>query len=148
MKVTKQQLKLIIKEELELFLQENPELLEEGWKEAALAAAMGLSSLGGAPSAAAATPEKPAVTQQARGEFTDPGPQASDIKVTKGDDVKTTIIKKDIKGGYVFVTLRHEESGIEATGKTKVRGSLNLALRSAGQKAKVQIVKQLQQGGE
>ena len=33
MKVTKEQLKLIIKEELELFLQENPEILEEGWKD-------------------------------------------------------------------------------------------------------------------
>jgi hypothetical protein len=150
MKVTKQQLKLIIKEELELFLQENPELLEEGWKDWAKKAALGaatVGALGGAP-AMAATPEKPPVTQQARGEFTDPGPQASDIKVTKGDAVKTTIIKKDVKDGYAFVTLRHEESGIEATGKTKVRGSLNLALRSAGQKAKVQIVKQLQQGGE
>jgi hypothetical protein len=150
MKVTKEQLKLIIKEEMELFLQENPEILEEGWKDWAKKAALGAATIGalsGAPSAMAATPEKAPVTD-VRGEFADTGPQASDIKVTKGDAVKTTIIKKDIKGGYAFVTLRHEESGIEATGKTKFRGNLNLAMRSAEGKARTQIIKQLQQGGK
>jgi len=148
MKITKTQLKQIIKEELERFLQENPELLEEGWKDWAKKAALGaatIGALGGAP-AMAATPEKPAVTQQVRGEFTDPGPQASDIKVTKGDIGQTTVVKRDIKDGMAFVTLKHVESGIEVTGEAKVRGSVDMAYRTAATRARLQIVKQLQQG--
>ena len=63
MKITKSQLKQIIKEEVHkvLFEEQDPSL-EEGWKEAALAAAMGLSSLGAAP-AAAAPADPPAQTQ-------------------------------------------------------------------------------------
>ena len=150
MKATKEQLKLIIKEEMELFLQENPEILEEGWKDWAKKAALGAATIGalsGVPSAMAATPEKAPVTD-VRGGFADAGPQASDIKVTKGDIGQTKVVKRDIKGGMALVTLKHVESGIEVTGEAKIRGSMDMAFRAAAGKARVKILKQLQQGGK
>jgi len=145
MKITKTQLKQIIKEELERFLQENPQLLEEGWKEAALAAAMGLSSLGGAPSAAAVPPEKPAVTQQVRGEFTDAGPQA-DFNLGETEILKRDVEVRDGKH-WAVVTVKHVETGVEKTGEAKIRSKsrINLAFTTAASRARVKIAKQLQQ---
>jgi len=63
MKLTKLQLEQIIKEELIRGLNKQNETLEEGWKETALAAAMGLSSLGAqAPAVQAAEPAPQAQT--------------------------------------------------------------------------------------
>lgn len=148
MKLTREQIEVIVKEELELFMEQNSELLEEGFKDWARKAALGaatIGALGGAPAMAATPPEpKPAATQ-VMGQFDDPGPQADDIKVTKGDIGQTEVVKRDIKDGIAFVTLKHVESGIEATGKAKIRGSMDMAFRTAGTRARVQIVKQLQQ---
>jgi hypothetical protein len=54
MKITKEQLKQIIKEEIIRAESRGEAPIEEGWKEAALAAAMGMSSLGAPPPATAA----------------------------------------------------------------------------------------------
>jgi len=144
MKITKTQLKQIIKEELERFLQENPQLLEEGWKEAALAAAMGLSSLGGAPSAAAVPPEKPAVTQQVRGEFTDAGPQA-DFNLGETEILKRDVEVRDGKH-WAVVTVKHVETGVEKTGEAKIRSKsrINLAFTTATARARAKIAQELQ----
>jgi len=62
MKITKSRLKQIVKEEVEKVLVERQESpIDEGWKEMALAGAMGLSSVGPAPATAAMPP--PAATQ-------------------------------------------------------------------------------------
>ena len=47
-----------------------------------------------------------------------------------------------------LVTLKHVESGIEVTGEAKIRGSMDMAFRAAAGKARVKILKQLQQGGK
>ena len=146
MKITKQQLKQIIKEELERFLQENPQLLEEGWKDWARKAALGaatIGALGGAP-AMAATPEKPAVTQQVRGEFTDAGPQA-DFNLGE-----TEILKRDVEvrdgEHWAVVTVKHVETGVEKTGEAKIRSKsrINLAFTTATARARAKIAQELQ----
>jgi len=148
MKLTREQIETIVKEELELFMEENSELLEEGFKDWARRAALGaatIGALGGAPAMAATPPATPPPATQVMGQFDDPGPQADDIKVTKGDIGQTTVVKRDIKDGMAFVTLKHVESGIEVTGEAKIRGSIDMAYRSAATRARLQIVKQLQQ---
>jgi hypothetical protein len=64
--ITKQQLEQIIREELNIVLQEEDmELLEEGWKDWLMAAAIGISTLINPVTGQAATPDRPAATQQA-----------------------------------------------------------------------------------
>jgi hypothetical protein len=64
MKLTKDKLEQIIREELNTVLQEgNMELLEEGWKDYAIAGAIGLGTLLNPATGQAATPDIPAAAQ-------------------------------------------------------------------------------------
>ena len=138
MKITKQYLKRLIKEELEKILHEGlPERAQDAWDE------LEDEDFDDEPPAPKPKP-KPAAKPVPK-----PAPEKekapATVRKAKATQRNFKVVGMKREGNFVVVTVKDEKSGMTATGKQKFRGNMSGAKAGARQKANKALAHKLQQ---